>query len=457
MTDCTVNNNETLARGGGIDASASAHVELNRCTISYNKANQGGGIRVLGTMDATNSTFSNNHADFTGGGILNVGTTHLGSCTVAFNTAYDVGGGVNNYSGNVSIWNTIIALNEATSDGDDLYGQVKWEVKNLLGTGDGATVYDEPYNAMIGDDVSPIDPELDATLASNGALTRTHALLYGSPAIDAGSTATPGGGALFACEDEDQRKFLRATDGDYDGDAVCDLGAYEYNSSLPPSDGGGGIDDKVTSSGSSSGCLPGYYGGLAVALADDFANLTHQVQAVEWTGGFETLTTIEREQCGTRYALADPDTLAVMTQKTTTGTDGLASKTREASTLSLASSDSRSLMTRSANAVAAPEAGDVSAPAVEFRRGDTDGSGALGLNDAIAILFWQFAGGDEPGCLDAADADDDGTLGVGDPFAILDRLFLDGSPLPAPGSASCGPDATADGLGCANPGGLCAE
>src|SRR4029077_5702265 len=64
-------------------------------------------------------------------------------------------------------------------------------------------------------------------LKFNGGPTQTHALLPGSPAIDAGD---PGG-----CRDSagaplqtDQRGFARNVDGNNDGTARCDIGAVEY-------------------------------------------------------------------------------------------------------------------------------------------------------------------------------------------------------------------------------------
>jgi hypothetical protein len=57
-----------------------------------------------------------------------------------------------------------------------------------------------------------------APLVDNGGPTRTHALLPGSPAIDS-SRAT--------CPATDQRGVARPQDGNGDGAAVCDIGAYE--------------------------------------------------------------------------------------------------------------------------------------------------------------------------------------------------------------------------------------
>jgi Ca2+-binding RTX toxin-like protein len=60
-----------------------------------------------------------------------------------------------------------------------------------------------------------MDPGL-GPLGDNGGATQTHALLPGSPALDAGDPAAPGSGRT-ACEATDQRGAPRN----------CDVGAYE--------------------------------------------------------------------------------------------------------------------------------------------------------------------------------------------------------------------------------------
>jgi hypothetical protein len=70
----------------------------------------------------------------------------------------------------------------------------------------------------LGTYVAPVNPRL-APLANNGGPTFTHALLRGSPAIDAGDdTNAPA---------TDQRGIARPRDGDGNRVAVIDIGAFE--------------------------------------------------------------------------------------------------------------------------------------------------------------------------------------------------------------------------------------
>jgi hypothetical protein len=82
-----------------------------------------------------------------------------------------------------------------------------------------------------------------------------------------------------------------------------------------------------------------------------------------------------------------------------------------------------------------------------FQRGDTNGDGAVDIADAIFTLGYLFAQGPEPTCLDAADANDDGAVDIADAIAVLSHLFAGAGPLPEP-FGGCGPDPTADGVGC---------
>ena len=69
------------------------------------------------------------------------------------------------------------------------------------------------------------------------------------------------------------------------------------------------------------------------------------------------------------------------------------------------------------------------------------------LHRLVADVPWLPLGQDPPSCLDAADAEDDGRINLRDPIYILGYLFL-GGPAPPPPLGTCGPDRTADDLGC---------
>ena len=67
---------------------------------------------------------------------------------------------------------------------------------------------------------------LKPVLAFNGGATQTHALVPGSPAIDAGDAVCTdaNGNPLLT----DQRGKPRTIDGNGDGTARCDIGAFEF-------------------------------------------------------------------------------------------------------------------------------------------------------------------------------------------------------------------------------------
>ena len=78
---------------------------------------------------------------------------------------------------------------------------------------------------IIGDHYN--EPIFLTPLADFGGLTRTHAILGNSAAVDAGSPETPGSGGE-ACAPTDQRDALRPIDGNLNDVERCDPGAYEY-------------------------------------------------------------------------------------------------------------------------------------------------------------------------------------------------------------------------------------
>jgi|GEM_PF-934877 len=200
--------------GGGIH-NLNGTLMISNSTIIENLAISGGGIATSGTMTILNSTISGNSAEgnSAGAGIRTSGTTNLNNVTITNNKA-DISGSGAGISGNANVKNTIIAGNTADNGNPDCQGILNSQGYNLIQNTDGCTINGDTTGNITGQDAN-LGP-----LQDNGGSTFTHALLSGSPAIDAGNPATPGSGGN-ACEATDQRGLSRPQ-GDF-----CDIGAYE--------------------------------------------------------------------------------------------------------------------------------------------------------------------------------------------------------------------------------------
>lgn len=246
IVDSTVSGNDGGARGGGIANVEGANMEIRRSTVTGNVATGGAGAVNSGTLRLINATFSDNHANRGGGGIQNTGLLYISSSTIANNEANAyrnsgntdaVGGGVKTVGGSAYIWNSIIAGNTDNRGGlssaaPDCFGSFQTERYNIIGIGQNCALEDPfadgaPFD-QIGAASSPLNARL-GSLAFNGGPTMTHALLAGSPAIDTARNAAPGSDT-FACPVTDQRNVPRPQDGNGDGAARCDIGAYEIGS-----------------------------------------------------------------------------------------------------------------------------------------------------------------------------------------------------------------------------------
>ncbi|HEU5318335.1 MAG TPA: choice-of-anchor Q domain-containing protein [Chloroflexota bacterium] len=216
LTNTSIGENTSQLEGGGVyyDGSPGAGTgAFTGITVASNTVlTQGsGGVHVGAGMSVTftNSTISGNavscppsNCNYLPGGsqIANVGTTTLLNTTVAGNSAATTSTTVFSAGGTLSLRNTILlkggeASNCSSTSFQSLGNNLSSDSSCALsGTGD----------------LNSTDPRL-GPLGHYGGLTSTHALLSGSPAIDAGS----------GCPATDQRGTSRPQG------SACDIGAYE--------------------------------------------------------------------------------------------------------------------------------------------------------------------------------------------------------------------------------------
>ena len=257
VTNSTIRGNTTAGDGGGILTHGG--LTVTNSTISGNTAsgdccdNRGGGIfsqtgTSVGNMTTiTNSTISGNTAQNGGGGVYNTsGLTVIEFSTITNNTAPNgQGRGVASFGNDrtsTEVLSSIISGNTntdvdfITNPFEDTTNSFVSKGYNLIGDGNAIGAFNQN---LLQDQVGVTDPKLGA-LADNGGPTQTHALLSGSPAIDAIPQGTNGCGTTFT---EDQRGVVSRPQG-----SACDIGAFEQDQPSVKIDQASGQDDPTTDS-----------------------------------------------------------------------------------------------------------------------------------------------------------------------------------------------------------------
>jgi beta-glucanase (GH16 family) len=217
LTDSTVRDNVSLNQpSGGIYGFFGSTINITRSTVSGNAAlaDVAGGLRSLGDATIVNSTFSGNVSTaWHGGGIFHTD----GQLTVTNST----------FTGNVApagtasgiLVATFGAPANATLTNNVLEGNGGALACATEGGG-AATITSLGFNVISDGSCAPVGTDQTFTdallgaLADNGGPTLTHALLPGSPAIDAADAG--------ACPAIDQRGVVRPQG------AGCDVGSFEY-------------------------------------------------------------------------------------------------------------------------------------------------------------------------------------------------------------------------------------
>jgi hypothetical protein len=203
IIESMVSNNTATEDGGAVNINGWFFpVEVRNSTISGNRAKRGGVLyqniisfngRVGPRVEFVNSTLAGNQATTEGAGVYYVQT------------------GEDETAGWLKLTNTLLADN----DGENCAGNVN-DITSL-----GHNLSDDGFCVFTAEgDLAKVDAKL-GPLADNGGPTLTHALLAGSPAINAGSNS--------ACPATDQRGVSRPQG------ANCDIGAVEAAVTTPSS------------------------------------------------------------------------------------------------------------------------------------------------------------------------------------------------------------------------------
>jgi predicted outer membrane repeat protein len=236
----TLANNEALRSGGAIHNDGT--MTLTRSTVSNNAVTApeagGGGITNRGAMQVVQSTVSGNHSAGAGGGIdtgltdLGAGAATFANSTVSGNVSEGDGGGIFNRSPSTMVVNSTVLANRGTNSAAAGLGSGIFVASGAL-TPTNSLVAQQANGANcfgvssggndLADDASCSGAAFTSTpmvgpLANNGGPTLTHALLLGSPAIDAGNSTICSAPLVNAV---DQRGVSRPQG------ANCDIGAFE--------------------------------------------------------------------------------------------------------------------------------------------------------------------------------------------------------------------------------------
>lgn len=274
--------------GGGIETFVFGIVTLTNSTLVDNRSReQGGGLSINGQSAATvlNSTISGNAAGSSGGGVFISGEQASFSFTTIVSNTANVsptdtpagdGGGLAVADGEtgVTIGATIIAGNVDT-DGQapNCAGAFTSQGSNLIGNPSGCTLSGETSGNQVN-----LDPRT-GPLQNNGGATPTHALLAGSPAIDAVTANT--------CPATDQRGNPRPQG------VACDIGAFEH---VPASAASPTIAAIAPSS-----VVAGSPGFILVVSGTNFAADAQ----VRWNGAARSTTVVSATQLSATISAAD--------------------------------------------------------------------------------------------------------------------------------------------------------
>lgn len=263
LRNVVLSDNSADFRGGAIRAESLLTVFDS--TFSNNQAETGGAIFTEQTSIGINrTTLSGNTATELGGAIFGSGGNfnnpiRISNSTLSGNSSTNAGGGAiaNNDSNRIEIVNSTLTGNSALGRGQAIRNRGNMFIDNSIVAGNGAVISTDDIfrlgispvtrrSSIVGGDISTI---LDTNLADNGGPTLTHALIPGSPAVNAGDDllAVDTDGNALTTDQRGEGRFL----------GTVDIGALEVENLAPIANAGGaytvdeGSDVTLDGSGSS--------------------------------------------------------------------------------------------------------------------------------------------------------------------------------------------------------------
>jgi hypothetical protein len=214
ITNCIFLNNSSRGNTGALSCGSDSNVDVEGCIFVGNFTEYNAGAVWCGgaKMKMANCIFAGNQANLSAGAIYsNMSDLTLVNCTLTGNIAGDSGGAVYYHTEDSpvpTIVNCILWDNQP-NEISLTSGQANVNYSNVMGGWDGEGNID----------VDPLFADISSWDVSEWDLH----LLAGSLCIDAG-TNSPVGGLPNTDFDGNERVI----DGDGDGTAVVDMGAYEY-------------------------------------------------------------------------------------------------------------------------------------------------------------------------------------------------------------------------------------
>jgi hypothetical protein len=266
-------------KGGAIYAGDTGSLTIIESSIHHNAAWNGGAIYSDGQQKLTliNTTVGENSASNAGGGIYlnNTPQLDLNNVTIANNSnKVHHGGGISllepsNSSDTIAMRNSILALNTSVNNSgvatsDDCWSSIGGKAIPVAVQSGGYNLFENTqgcsFNSIIGD-ITGQDPRLETI-----PVTGYYPLAPDSPALEAGNPAAPGNDQN-ACEAVDEVGKSRPLDGNQDGSAICDIGAYENDPNNPP------ISVTVKAGTPQYQVIHHDFAPISVILKDQFGNL----------------------------------------------------------------------------------------------------------------------------------------------------------------------------------------